>query len=65
MAKHLRINPNLVVGDSEFNDIAKFNSVSKPSYFEYELLPALWIDTAQIIEREMNIALAEKGKNGK
>lgn len=46
----------MLVGDKEFNAIAKYNSISLPSYFEYELLPAKWIDTVQIIKNEMSIA---------
>lgn len=60
MAKLLRVDPNILVGDEELGAIAKYNSISKPSYFEYELLPAKWIDTMQIIKNEMSIA----GQNG-
>lgn len=44
--------PFLLVSDVELNHIIRHRSVAKPSYFEYDNLPAEWTDISLLIEAE-------------
>ena len=57
MAKHLRVSPDFLHLDNEFDKLNRFNRIAKPSYMEYDNLPAKWVDISGLIEKELNTAL--------
>ena len=57
MAKHLRVSPDFLHVDSEYELLNRFNRIAKPSFLEYDNLPAKWVDISGLIEKELNSAM--------
>ena len=57
MAKKLRVSPDFLHIDGEYELLNRFNRISKPSYIEYDNLPAKWVDISGLIEKEINTAM--------
>ena len=52
MARDLRISPHLLALDGEYNTITKCHAIRKPSFYEYDNLPAKWNDISNVILSE-------------
>ena len=57
MAKHLRVSPDFLHVDNEYELLNRFNRIAKPSFLEYDNLPAKWVDISGLIEKELNSAM--------
>ena len=57
MAKLLRVSPDFLDVDNEYELLNRFNRISKPSFLEYDNLPAKWVDISGLIEKELNSAM--------
>ena len=57
MAKKIRVSPDFLHIDGEYELLNRFNRISKPSYIEYDNLPAKWVEISGLIEKETNTAM--------
>ena len=57
MAKLLRVSPDFLHVDNEYELLSRFNRIAKPSFLEYDNLPAKWVDISGLIEKELNSAM--------
>ena len=57
MAKLLRVSPDFLDVNNEYELLNRFNRIAKPSFLEYDNLPAKWVDISGLIEKELNSAM--------
>ena len=60
LAIQMRVSPDFLNIEKEIEFVYKWNQIQKPTFEEYDRLPALWVERALLIQSETNEASSQR-----